>query len=65
MYRALRKVGVGRAEISLNATPDYDLNLMDSEWLMIMNYVESLTGRHINDSEFLQARNVGEMILFI
>lgn len=65
MYRALRRVGVGRSDISLEATPGFDFNLMDSEWLMIMNYVEFQTGRHINDSEFLQAKNVGEMILYI
>ena len=62
LYRVLRKTGVPRDEIELNASFDEDLNFDHVDWALFIFYLENSFNISVDDSDISQMNQVSDSL---
>lgn len=62
VYRALRKLGIPRQDISEDKHIEKDLGLDDQDLLCFLFLVESRTNSNFDENKIKSAKNIGEII---
>ena len=65
MYRVLRKTGVPRNEIELEASFQDDLNFDQLDWTLFMFYLEDSFGIAVRDEDILRLNHIKDSIEFV
>ena len=62
LYRVLRKTGVPRKEIELDATFDEDLNFDQVDWALFLFYLEECFKINVEDEEISRMHQVKDTL---
>lgn len=62
LYRVLRKTGVHREQIKLDASFDEDLNFDQLDWTLFIYYLEGSFKIHLEDNEIGQLSQVNDTV---
>ncbi|MGQ7870173.1 acyl carrier protein [Sunxiuqinia sp. sy24] len=62
LYRVLRKTGVPRREIELNAAFDEDLNFDHVDWALFLFYLEECFKINVKDEEISRMHQVKDTL---
>lgn len=62
LYRVLRKTGVHREQIKLEASFDEDLNFDQLDWTLFIYYLEGFFKIHLEDKEIGQLSLVNDTV---
>lgn len=65
LYRVLRKTGVQKKDIQMNASYSNDLKFDSIDWKIFLFYLEGVFNISVRDEEFLQLDNVDETLKFL
>jgi acyl carrier protein len=65
LYRVLRKTGVKKNDIRLNASYIQDLNFDSVDWKIFTFYLERIFNISVHDEELLRLSNVNETVIFL
>jgi len=65
LYRVLRKTGVDKKDINVNASFNDDLQFDTVDWTIFTYYLEGVFNISIKDEEFGQLLNVQNTIQFL
>jgi len=65
VYRALRKLGIPRQDISEDKHIEKDLGLDEQDLLCFLFLVESRINCDFDDQKIRSAKNIGEMIILM
>lgn len=62
LYRVLRKTGVQKKDISLNASYEYDLAFDHTDWKVFTFYLEEVFNISLNDDEVKEMQDVNDTL---
>lgn len=65
LYRVLRKTGVPRDQIKLNASFNEDLNFDQVDWALFVYYLEGSFKIHLEDREINQLSQVDDTLKIV
>jgi acyl carrier protein len=65
LYRVLRKTGVKKNDIRLNASYNQDLNFDSVDWKIFTFYLERMFNISVHDEELLRLSNVNDTVIFL
>jgi acyl carrier protein len=65
LYRVLRKTGVKKNDIRLNASYIQDLNFDSVDWKIFTFYLERIFNISVHDEELLRLSNVNDTVIFL
>ena len=65
LYRVLRKTGVEKGDISIQANYNEDLNFDTVDWSIFTFYLEGVFDISINDEELFMMENVEDTIQYL
>ncbi len=65
MYRALRKTGVQKKDIQIEANFNEDLNFDTTDWKIFTFYLEGIFNISIRDEEFSRFGSVNDTLLYL
>jgi len=65
LYRVLRKTGVPRKQIKLEASFDEDLNFDKVDWALFVYYLEGFFKINLEDKEISQLAHVDDTIKIV
>jgi acyl carrier protein len=65
LYRVLRKTGVHKNDIQLNASYAQDLNFDSVDWDIFTFYLERVFNISVHDEELHNLSNVNETVKFL
>ncbi len=65
MYRVLRKTGVQKQDIQIEASYSEDLNFDTIDWKIFMFYLEGMFNISIRDEEFSRFGSVNDTLLYL
>ena len=62
LYKVLRKTGVPREQITLDASFNEDLNFDKTDWTLFVYYLEGFFNIHLEDKEIRELSNVDDTL---
>lgn len=65
LYKVLRKTGVPRARIKLNASFNEDLNFDQFDWALFVYYLEGFFKIHLDDREIRELSHVDDTLKIV
>jgi acyl carrier protein len=65
LYRVLRKTGVQKKDIRIEASYEDDLKFDTVDWKIFMFYLEGIFDISIQDEEFYRFGSVNDTLLFL
>ncbi len=65
LYRVLRKTGVQKKDISLNASFNDDLKFDNVDWKIFTYYLEGIFNISVSDQDIVQLGNVNDTIVYL
>jgi len=65
LYRVLRKTGVPKNDISLDASFNDDLRFDNIDWSIFTYYLENVFKININDDELKKLRSINDTIVLL
>lgn len=65
LYRVLRKTGVQKKDINLNASYDEDLKFDNVDWTIFTYYLEGIFNISVNDKELGNFVNVKDTLHYL
>lgn len=65
LYKVLRKTGVPRGQISLDASFNEDLNFDEVDWALFMYYLEGSFNIHLEDREINELSHVDDTLKIV
>jgi acyl carrier protein len=65
LYRVLRKTGVPRDQIKLDASFNEDLNFDEVDWALFVYYLEGFFQIHLEDKEINELSHVNDTLKII
>ena len=65
LYRVLRKTGVQKEDIRMDASYKDDLNFDNVDWKIFMFYLEGIFDISIGDEEFYRFASVNDTLVFL
>ncbi len=65
LYRVLRKTGVNKEYISLNASYSNDFNFDKIDWTIFTYFLEGIFNISVNDDELNKFRNVNDTLHYL
>lgn len=65
LYRVLRKTGVPRQQIKLDASFNEDLNFDEVDWALFVYYLEGLFKIHLEDGEINELSQVDDTLKIV
>jgi acyl carrier protein len=65
LYRVLRKTGVPRDQIKLDASFNEDLNFDQVDWALFVYYLEGFFKIHLDDREIKQLSQVDDTLKIV
>ena len=65
LYKVLRKTGVPRKEIELDATFNEDLNFDQVDWALFLYYLEDFFKINVKDEEILRMYQVKDTLVLM
>ena len=65
LYRVLRKTGVNRECIQLNASFNSDLNFDNIDWTIFAYYLEGIFNITVNDEKLNRFGNINDTLLYL
>lgn len=65
LYRVLRKTGVRKNDIQLEASYSFDLNFDSVDWKIFTFYLEGIFDISVHDEELYKLKNVNDTVDFL
>lgn len=65
LYRVLRKTGVQKKDIYLNATFERDLAFDHTDWKIFTFYLEEIFNINVNDDDIRRMHNINDTLVLL